>query len=156
MIKEIDKKQVVELIKKYYEKNYLGQAIKVRVETRKKMSFYDVNKKQDSEVNKDNVQNDLFSNYNLGVENLFVVMGYLEQDGYLHKFAKRLDGEEIKMIMADALDEDIDKIEMKNKFKYSVFENDKIGSYFSGIKIYTNGKEKVLSKKEKIAKSLLD
>ena len=50
------------------------------------------------------------------------------------------------MILVDALDEDIDKIEMKNKFKYSVFENDKIGSYFSGIKIYTNGKEKVLAK----------
>ena len=74
LIKEIDKKQVVELIKKYYEKNYLGQAIKVRVETRKKMPFYDVNKKQDNEANKDNVQNDLFSNYNLSVENLFVVM----------------------------------------------------------------------------------
>ena len=141
LIKEIGKAEVIDIIKKYYEKNYLGQAIKVKVETKKKKFL--------AEDNLDLDTDELLTNYKICVENIFTVSGYLEYKGCLHKFEEKLTGGVLKKIIASSFEEDeeIDKIEMKNNIKYSFFEEDKITTSFCGVKIQTSKKKnKVLEK----------
>ena len=131
-----DKNQVIKMIKNYYEKNYYGQAIKVRINTRKIVPLI----KDDN-----NLENVLFTTYQLSIRNEFLVSGYLEKNGTLHKFEKNLNSDELKMIIADALNcenEEVKKIEMTNHIKFSFSEEDKIGASFEGISVKTYEKTK--------------
>ena len=141
LIKEICRTQLIDIIKRYYQKNYLGQAIKVKVITDKNLSFI--------EGTSLNNQDDLSSNYKLSIENNFFVMGYLEYDGCLHKFSEKLTAEKLKEIIASSLkeNEELNKIEMKNSLRYSFLDDDKIAGSFCGVRVQVSHKKnKVLVK----------
>ncbi len=137
-----NKAEVLKIIKRYYEKHYFGQAIKVRVVTDKKIV-------SDSE---ELLERRIVSNYKVSVKNWFLVSGYLESEGILHKFSKVLTSDELKLIISDALNEknlEIDDMKINNKLKltYSYLEDDKIKANFSGVSVVATKKnEKVLMK----------
>ena len=135
------KMEVLKLIKRYYEEHYSGQAIKVRATTEKVVT-------RDNEEMR---ESEIVSNYNVIVKNIFLVFGYLESEGILHKFSKVLTSEELKLIISDALNADnleIDDMKINNKLAYSYLEDDKIKANFSGVSVMATKKnEKVLTKK---------
>lgn len=135
-----NKMEVLKLIKRYYEKCYYGQAIKVRVITRKEIA------KSNEEV----LKGSIVSNYNVAVRNVFLVSGYLESEGALHKFSKFLTTEELKLVISEAFNDEnleISDLKMKNKLSYSYLDEDKIKASFSGISVMTTKKNKVLVKR---------
>ena len=139
-VKVIEKKQIVDLIKRYFRSHYYGQAIKVKIRTRKEMQL------KDTVLNQHDC---LSSNYNLNVENLFFVTGYLEQNGYLHKFCKKLTLDDLMTIINNYVEdnEEVKKLQMYNSFKYSYFEKDKIECNFLGVIVnIDNKKDKTLIK----------
>ena len=135
----LSKTEILKIIKRYFEKVYFGQAIKVKAIARKQIST--------NEENASNKQN--ISNYKITVENIFLVSGYLEKDGMLHKFSKILNNDELTVIIKDNYNNDIEieKIKFHNKFTHSYLENDRLKADLSSVEIKAhNNKNKVLVK----------
>ena len=123
---DFDKKEVVGLIKRYFETFCQGQSIKVRVMP-----------KRISTVSEADSKNKLVTNCNISILNSFLVDGYLEENGMLHKFSKRLSDGDLKEIFTSFLDEenDVEDMEMINNLRFSLDEEDRLMPSFVGCKV---------------------
>ena len=114
---DFDKKEVVGLIKRYFETFCQGQSIKVRVMP-----------KRISTVSEADSKNKLVTNCKISILNSFLVDGYLEENGMLHKFSKRLSDGDLK-------ENDVEDMEMINNLRFSLDEEDRLMPSFVGCKV---------------------
>ena len=119
-----NKKELIDLIKGYYNKIFFAQAVKVKI-------------KSNLVKSSNSLSNDSGLISNFYVENAILIQGYLENNGFLCKFSDDLSFDDLKNILIDKLgDSLVSEISMINAFKTSHY-NDDVHVNFKGVKVVT-------------------